>query len=487
MPSTHPSPVFEDLLPLSSEENAWMELLKSDWQVLADLSAADLILWRPTERGRFRAVAMCRPATSSTVHPDDVVGLYASAPLSLALGEALDSGQIVEDTAVEWSGLYSVNRAFVPVLRDGRPFAVMTVERNVSSPFGQTPDLAWMQSAADALCQMIVTEEYPSTDAPSQSGHGVPRVSDGSLLIDPDGTVLEVTPNANSAMRRLGIPLPMEGRSLVEEVVKVVRHEHQVEEALAVVVMGRAHWRVDVEAGGATVAMRAVPLTVDGCRHGAVILTRDVTERARHEQQLMTKDATIREIHHRVKNNLQTVSALLRIQERRSDSGDVQEALREAGRRVESIAAVHEALSHNVDETVDFDAVSRKILNMAVKVATVKNEAQVEVVGSFGELPADQAAALATVLAELVANSVEHGLCHQEGTITVTADRDEDQLRITVEDDGSGIDIGTLSQGLGTRIVQMLVRGELGGSIEWKPRPQGGTAAALVMRPGTTR
>lgn len=476
-----------ELLPLTPEENSWLEILKSDWQIIADLAAADLILWQPTLKGRFMAVAMCRPATSTTVHPGDVVDLYASAPRAVLLSEAMESGQIVEDESVQWSGLYSVQRSFVPVRCNGRAIAVMTVEQNKSSPVGQAADQTWTQEAAEILCQMIATGEYPSTEAPSRSGHGVPRVTDGILLLDSDGIVLEITPNANSAMRRLGIPLPVEGRSLIEEVVKVVRNEHQVEEALAVVIMGRANWRVDVEAGGAIIAVRAIPLELNGGRRGAVLLTRDVTERRLHEQQIMTKDATIREIHHRVKNNLQTVSALLRIQERRSDSDDVQDALRQAGRRVDSIAAVHEALSHNVDEVVDFDLVSKRILQMAVKVATVGNEVGIEISGTFGELLADQASALATVLAEVVANSVEHGYAGRGGTIWVNAERDGESLVVRVEDAGQGIELSNLSQGLGTQIIQVMVRGELKGSIDWSPREGGGTVATLRMHPGLAR
>lgn len=483
MPNTHSRADLADVLPLSAEESSWLEMLKSDWQIVADLGAADLILWLPTPGGRFVAAAMCRPATSTTVHPDDVIGLYASAPRAVLLTEAMDSGEIIEDVSTQWSGLYSVQRSFVPIRYQGRSIAVMTVERNMSSPFGQTQDQTWMGSAADMLCQMIVSEDYPSSEAPSRSGRGVPRVTDGPILIDPEGVVLEITPNANSAMRRLGIPLPVEGRSLIEEVVKVVRNEHQIEEALAVVIMGRAHWRVDVEASGAIVTVRAIPLVVDGQRRGAVLLTRDVTEKHRHEQQLMTKDATIREIHHRVKNNLQTVSALLRIQERRTDSDDVKEALQGAGRRVDAIAAVHDALSHNVDEVVDFDDVSQRILKMAAKVATVGPEVGVEVDGTFGLLSADQAAALATVLAELVANSVEHGYPDEPGTVWVHAQRSDNELEIQIEDAGKGIDVHSLDQGLGTKIIKAMVRGELGGTIAWKNREGGGTLASLRLHP----
>src|SRR5207248_11474166 len=99
-------------------------------------------------------------------------------------------------------------------------------------------------------------------------------------------------------------------------------------------------------------------------RTGALVLVRDVTELRHRERELITTDATIREIHHRVKNNLQTVAALLRLQARRMDSVQGREALNEAVRRVGSIAIVHETLSQNLDERVEFDDIADRVLAM---------------------------------------------------------------------------------------------------------------------------
>ena len=113
------------------------------------------------------------------------------------------------------------------------------------------------------------------------------------------------------------------------------------------VVSGWAAREAEVEAAGTTVRLRVIPLTPDGVRTAALVLCRDVTEVRRRERELVGKDATIREIHHRVKNNLQTVAALLRLQARRlpADETGAREALAEAERRIGSIAVVHETLS----------------------------------------------------------------------------------------------------------------------------------------------
>ena len=118
-------------------------------------------------------------------------------------------------------------------------------------------------------------------------------------------------------------------------------------------------------------------------------------------------------------------------------------ALAEAERRVQAIATVHAALSQNVDESVDFDEVARTIVRMAGAIASTDHGVEVITTGNFGTISADQAQALATVLNELVANSVEHGLADRDGRIEVCAQREGLSMKVTVADDGVGFVPGT--------------------------------------------
>src|SRR5258708_6461308 len=117
------------------------------------------------------------------------------------------------------------------------------------------------------------------------------------------------------------------------------------DDSLMVAASGRAAAETEVEANGSVAQLRTIPFIVDGERAGALILLREVTELRHRERELLTKDATIREIHHRVKNNLQTVAALLRLQARRLRAPEARDALDEAVRRVRSIAMGHETPS----------------------------------------------------------------------------------------------------------------------------------------------
>jgi two-component sensor histidine kinase len=250
---------------------------------------------------------------------------------------------------------------------------------------------------------------------------------------------------------------------------------------------GRAHRDTEIGTDEASLIVRAIPLRPQGDHIGALVLVRDVTDLRRRDRELVTKDATIREIHHRVKNNLQTVAALLRLQARRMDNEAARLALEEAVRRVGSIAIVHETLSQAVEEQVDFDEIVDPLGRMVTEVSAVGSRVRVRRQGSFGVLPSETATALAMVLTELLQNAVEHGYdadaADLHGEIVLTARRIVGRLHVTVDDDGRGLpkafDLDG-STSLGLSIVRTLVESELGGQLELGPQPAGtGTRAAL--------
>jgi two-component sensor histidine kinase len=219
-----------------------------------------------------------------------------------------------------------------------------------------------------------------------------------------------------------------------------------------------------------------------------VVLIRDVTEVKRRDRALISKDATIREIHHRVKNNLQSVSALLRLQARRTSNSDAREALNEAVRRVASIALVHELLSGSVDEEVDLDEVVDRLVPILVDVASGEARVAVRHRDRLGVLTAELAMPLVMVLTELIQNAIEHGFDgapRDDAEIAVVAERDVRGLRIAIRDNGSGLpeqfDL-TTSENLGLQIVKTLVSIELGGELEVRANPGGvGTEVGVYI------
>jgi len=462
-----------------------LKALVAEWQLLADLSFADLVLWVRTHEGRWLAVAHMRPTTGPTTYATDVVGTELAS--SDRLDSAWRSGRIVRDGDPEWHDTIPVRKETVPVRRADRPVAVLSRDTNLTT--ARVPsqlELAYLTSAGE-LVQMVSegTFPFPSTDPDPEHA---PRVGDGLLRLDRTGHVVYASPNASSASRRLGVPGDLVGAHLAQALARVPAGPGRLSEprgsaAVAAALRYREPRDSELEAGGAVVALRVLPLFPGGAPTGALVLVRDVTEVRRRDRQILGKDATIREIHHRVKNNLQTVAALLRMQARRMADPAARSALEESVRRVASIAVVHETLSTALDEKVGFDDIADKVLAMCAEVAATGAPVEVVRSGSFGVLEAQLATSLAMVLTELVQNAVEHAYpAGREGRIEVVVRRQEDLLEVEVLDDGAGLPEGfdlASSPRLGLQIVRTLVGADLGGSLVLEQRRPRGTRAVL--------
>jgi two-component system, sensor histidine kinase PdtaS len=483
-------PTLNDLLAanadLSPGDVEWLHLLVGDWQLMSDLSFADLVLWVRTRSTQdWVAVAHCRPSTGATVYYEDMVGVRAPRGRRVQVDRAWELRRITRDRDPEWHDDVPVREEAIPVVRHGEVVAVVGRHTNLAA--ARTPSRLEItyQQCADDLARMISTGDFPVTGAGTGPRRGAPRVGDGLVRLDRDGKLTYASPNAISALHRLGYVGDLVGVPLIDIITPQLdpMSSATADETLPLVLAGRAPWRRDIEARGTTLAVRALPLTQAGKRVAALVLVRDVSELRRRERELLTKDATIREVHHRVKNNLQTVAALLRLQARRIPSEEGRAALHEAMRRVSTIALVHETLSEGqVGERVDFDDVVERTIAMAVELAGAGGrQVRVRREGSFGELEAENATPLALVLTELVTNAVEHGLAAGGGTVTISAQRSGRQLHACVSDDGAGLPEGFVAgkDGLGTQIVKALVGGEMRGRIGWSSPPGGGTEVTV--------
>ncbi|MDY6998406.1 MAG: sensor histidine kinase [Actinomycetota bacterium] len=465
-----------------------------EWQLLADLSFADYLMWVRRDDGRMVCVAQVRPNTAPTVMLADSVGTVATPEDHPIVAAAFDSGVIGASTVQGGDGSPGIRVEAVPVRYKTDVVAALTHQTSLAPRQASPLETAYVACAVDLL-HMLSEGTFPNVGdlATSRSS---PRAGDGFIRLDETGVVTFASPNAISALHRMGLTAELEGHNLVSVTRPLISDPFEAQELANHVrdsLSGGSSMRMEVDAGGAAVLLRTLPLVVHGVGVGAAVLIRDVTEVKRRDRALLSKDATIREIHHRVKNNLQTVAALLRLQARRTSNPEGREALIESVRRVSSIALVHDALSMSVDEEVNLDEVVDRILPIMNDVATPEiSDAPIRInrVGELGVLDADRATALIMVITELVQNAIEHAFddpADAQGCVTIRAERSARWLDVVINDDGRGLPEGfslEKSDRLGLQIVRTLVAAELDGSLGMHQAPGGGTDVILRVPVG---
>jgi len=467
---------------LADADVAWLHALARDWQILADLSFSDLVLWVPDAEAKgFWAAAQIRPTTGPTTLMEDIAGTFVPVGHAAQLTEALTSAAVVTATEPETRRRLEA----IPVCRDARAVAVV-MRRSALSVWRAAGALEKAyQSAAAALIDMMVRGEFPLAGRRSELADSL-RVGDGFLRIDPRGSVEFASPNALSAFRRLGLVGDLVGAHVGKLATDLVDRRPTDRGPLGFFDSADSA-ETDLENTSASLMARVIPLRSAEGRAGSVVLLRDVTELRLRERELISKEATIREIHHRVKNNLQTVAALLRLQARRTTVDEAKGALEDAERRVASIALVHETLSHGFGDAVDFDEIADGLLRSIIDLGSVgPSRIRATRVGSFGPLPGEVATPLALVVTELVQNAADHAFGEGGGTVSVAVNRIRDRLKLRISDDGRGLpaDFDAARNGLGLSIVTTLVESELGGTIAFaSPGPSGarGTTVSLTI------
>lgn len=464
---------------LSTEEFNRLSDLIAEWQLLADLSFADLVLWIPKlDASGFIAVSQIRPMTAATVFTQDLIGSEISAGQHPNIDETFRTGNIIRDIEPTKLGEFTVKEETIPVRLNSKSIAVISRHRNIETM--RTPSRLELnyREIANHIYRMVAEGNFPVQGSVYRS-ETAPRAGDGLVRLDVDGRITFASPNARSAFARIGWIKDMDSQNLgeiLDQLAIPLRGREPREESWRVALSGKFLRRDEFENSDGILDLLVIPLTESEIRIGAVVLVHNVTELRRRDRALVSKDVTIREIHHRVKNNLQAVSALLRLQSRRMDDDVAKAAIEEAIRRIASIAHVHETLSTSAQDSVQFDEVVLKLLQSALELSPRPSEIEINKRGDFGSIPSLIATPLALILTELIQNSLEHGLNVTGSKLEVSVSRRDSKFKVSVSDDGSGLktDFDPIkSSSLGLEIVRTLTANELSGELRFERLAQG--------------
>jgi len=458
----------EERSPFPEGARVHLENVAANLQLVADMGYGDVALAVPRPDGSLRVVADARPNTAVAPFASTRVGRMLSRADEPEAYRALEAGVPVSGERRRVARGIKYTTSAWPMGPDA-PVAV--VVRDLAEQVAESSgamESAFMDVAEELLDTL---SDGPLRDARTGEPFATDRnAGDGVMRVNSSGHIAYASPNAVNIMRLAGVDGALAGI----QASSLPGGGFGISPVLGT----REGISVDAE-----VANRVLRYRTIGLPAGALVLVEDITETRRREAELKVKEATIREVHHRVKNNLQTIASLLRIQARRSDSDEVRHALAEATERVGSMAVVHDLLAGSDEERVDFAEAARTVVDL-VRSGLVGEASRIEVKveGTTGEVDAHTATSLALALAELVHNALEHGMVEREhGTVDVAMRRLRGELVLTVRDDGAGLPDGfdsVDSANLGLAIVRTVVEDDLRGTLTFS----GGRGTTVTVR-----
>lgn len=451
---------------LTNKQLNTLDRLRQILPFLADLLHGHGLIYTHIEERQLRIIASAKPHTVYVHEEDDLAERVVDTLSEPLVAEVFATGQFVHGKREHDYGHF-VDMYVFPILDNNAVMAVLSVEVDKE------------HLNIDDFSHLIRTTQ----DVINCAGKGVDlapfaplSASDGLLITDQFSRIVFANAAAQRIYRVLGVG-SLKGCHLFDRQLTrhVTRESFERERP----------WQKELIAGDLTLIRRQIDLQVGGTLLRRIVVLSDMTEIRAKEQEIRIKSAVIQEIHHRVKNNLQTVASLLRLQARRSGSDEVRSALSESVNRVLSIAAVHDFLSRQGQESMDIGEIMDEIFaQIKASMVAADFDLRQEFVGESVSLPAKYASSLALVLNELIINAVEHAFAgRQAGLVGLKVELVE-ELKLDFYDDGCGLppDFAPRGRSLGLSIIRTLIEGDLGGSFRLENDDSGqGTHAYIVL------
>ncbi|HUW95662.1 MAG TPA: histidine kinase N-terminal domain-containing protein [Anaerolineae bacterium] len=479
---------------ISDEDTQLLRRIEGNLPILADISRADLLVYCRLAEGGAVVVAQAGPHSVPPIYDEPVLGQVIVTPEKPAVLDALDKGDSTKGTqGVRAEGAPVIQEAQPIYGVDGSVIAALSVEKTMIEQERHRHRPIRFRKAIERLQSMVLQVELYGLDALTPFGE-----QDGILLVDRRRRVRYASDIATNLYRRLRYMDTLEKKELSnistgddKFVEKALEEKRCLEEEAR---EGDRVWLrkaipIFAQTDVVPLSRRLLRLPKPQQRDvtGVLLLIHDATEARRVEKEARIRAAMIQEIHHRVKNNLQTIASLLRLQARRAGSKQVQHILLDSVSRILSVAAVHEFLSEHESRVINIKDVSRRILDQMRKGVVREEEGiRFKLRGPNVYLPTQQATACALIINELLQNALEHGFSPTEGGDVLVELRDgADMVTLRIGNTGKalpkGFDLERDSH-LGLTIVQTLVKDDLKGTFELR---DGDGVQAIVTFPKT--
>ncbi len=477
---------------LSEPDLKLLRNIERGMAITADLSRADLLLLFPRSPKSAFVVAQAQPHSIASLYDVSMAGAELTGAEAAVFTDTIRKGRSMRiQHELRPSGATVAQHVYPIRGRNGALLALFSVETTLIQLERHRHRHISFRRAIEWLKAMCMRGELACADQLSPFGE-----MDGVMLADAQRRISYVSGIANNLYRRLGYLDDLRGKRLT--------YLHTGDDEMASLALAsREPLEREAQEGPHTWIRKGLPVwpppTVGGWIQGlsarrrrvdevggVLIMVHDATDERRKKQELKLKTTMVQEVHHRVKNNLQAITAMLRMHARRTENEETLHALHEAISRIQSVAVIHEYLSLDESQTINLRDVCQRIVaqNRAVNM-TPGQQIRLSVDGPAIYLPSQQATSSALVVNELINNALEHGFeTEKAGEIRVSLVDGGDRVRVEIWDDGTrlpdGFDLNTPSS-LGLQIVRSLVQDDLRGTLSLQNRVDG--VAATVDFP----
>lgn len=442
-----------DYTNLNQDDIALLIATSQQLQLMANLMKADVFIDCMTrENGVAIVVAEAKPSMVKSMYKESVVGAYAFRHNEPAAIRTLELGMPTRDLRAVTQEDQIVKQNVVPIKNNqGTTIACLIVESDVYDKEKDKARVRILSETTEQLSESLM-------DVMNEKIHIHPYLNDGVVIFDRYGNSQSLNPVAISLYRKLGyqdelVDIPFENLVLdgsrFDEIIKISSTK------ISEVSIGEFILKVkyaSMKLGNTDFA-------------GIIMIIKDITGEKNIEKELISKSVVIREIHHRVKNNLQTIASLLKLQSRRIEDLHAKRAFDESINRVISIAVTHEILAQNGVDDVDIQTILKRITDNAISLLGEHSTIGVDITGDTFNICSDVATSIALVVNELVQNSLQYAFIGRTyGKIEIKIVKGIQYSSILVMDDGVGYNIENTREGsLGMIIVKSIIKDKLKG------------------------
>lgn len=429
---------------LSEEEIQVIEMMAGTLQPLANLEAADIFVDCPCKDKDAVVVAEAKPEEVPSAYKNSVVGMLAKEENEPAVARTFRLGVATKYMKARTQENNYTIQSVEPIKYNSRVIGVLIREKRIKED-GETSEEWGSYEAIETPLNHMINENEWLTES----------IDEGLLLVDYKGRVSFRNLYARELFQNLGYVRDILGQKYKNICLTEWSDTPEGADRIKEVRCGNYYLRV-----------RQIPLMNQNIRFAVII--RDITWNREQEKNLILKSVAVKELNHRVKNNLQTIASLLRLQARREEKEETRQVLYESISRILSISATHQLLSQSGEACVSLMEVLENVRRNAVQpFLRTDLSFNLEITGDNLVVDSEIATSVALAVNELLQNCMKYAFKgRKEGHVWIRIEKGKIYSRLTVKDDGIGFDPEKIRSGsLGLNIVKTMVQDKLHGKF----------------------